>query len=278
MKRVIFTARSSGTPTKGAAGAVSGLNASPGAFAGLLAALLLLAIAPAFTAPVLKGSVELSAERTVLDKRLAPGNKFDSKLFGETQKEERWEQIPEWLAGTWKQSKRTRTFNKDEINKTVEEKPVTFQSVRTIKKGFQRKDGKIWDFFPTGVIESVASDFYTTYSYLMENDPITVSQEKVVAFRCTINVCVDNRQQIKDTYQTEEIESFINDKSGVVRNELKMRTFDMRGKPRATLELWSPLARVAPYADTAKYEGMDMNASLARYLTMKAKSTPKPLK
>jgi hypothetical protein len=233
---------------------------------------------PVLAAPVLKGSVELSAERSVLDPRLAPGNKFNSKLFGQALKEERWEQIPDWLAGTWKQETRTRTHNKDEASGAVDNKAVTFQSMRIIKKGFQRKNGKTWDYFATCIIEQVASNHYTTYSYLIENDPVSVTPTKMVAFRCTINVCVDKNQQIKDTYQTEEIESFINEKPGVARNELQMRTFDMNGKPRSTLELWSPLSRVAPYADTVKYEGMDMQASLSRYLAMKAKSAQKPTK
>lgn len=228
-------------------------------------------------APVLKGSVELSTERTTVDQHLAPGNKFDSKYFGKTQKQERWSQIPDWLAGSWQQRTRTRTHNKNEVTGTVSDAPVTFPSMRTIKKGFQRSGGKTWDYYSTGMIEQVAGGNYTTYSYLLENDPVASSDTKMVAFRCTINVCVNNQtQKIQDTYQTEEIESFINEKPGIVRNELSMRTFEMSGKPRSTLSLWSSLNRLAPFEATAQYDGLDMQSSLRRYLTAKAKSASRP--
>lgn len=221
---------------------------------------------------VLKGQVEHHESLPPLDSGMQSGAQFaESSIQRRAKYASKWFQIPAWFAGSF-QTKDTYIESAFDYatGKLVQLKQVVPSSGSELRGHQVDAKGGIWHFYvESGSSKSEQPDVIT-YNTIDWYGPEVVSESRVVLRIQATSLVVDkNTGTVVDSYQREDIKTYVPKDRDTIAVHYTSKSFDSRGLPRDMQTGRSVHHRVAPFVSIDNGGGVDFKTLFHDYLTSK---------
>ncbi len=219
--------------------------------------------------PVLHGQVEHHESLPPLEADLQSGAPFaESAIERKAKYAGKWLKIPAWFAGTF-QTRETYIESAFDYatGKLVQLKRVV-PSAGMEQRGQQRDlRGGIWHYYVESGASKTDQTLYQTYNTVDWYGPEVVSDDRVVMRIQATSLVVDkNTGVIVDSFQREDLKTYVPRASNSIAVRYTSKSFDSRGNPRDMQTGRSIHQRVAPFAVVNNGDGVDYRALFRDYL------------
>lgn len=224
--------------------------------------------APFAGRPVLRGSVSHSETLAPVDPYLREGAVFDAGRLPQLEAGNVWYRIPEWSAGHWKTETSICYYARDLRTGLAYRQPTELVARSEEDVGFQSdRKGDIWEYQHGSYIQRVDAGDHLVVQVIHLQEPVSVSEDKVVLRFQGINVSVDQfTRRIMATSQVESIQTYTPYGVNTVRCVASIKAFDSSGKPYWLQRNVSYKRRTAGYAPWNFYKGRDLRKLFRAYL------------
>jgi hypothetical protein len=217
---------------------------------------------------VLRGSVSHSDTLAPVDPYLREGAVFDAGRLPKLEAGNVWYRIPEWWAGHWRTESSTCYYARD-LRTGFGHRQATEMVARAEEDtGFQSdRMGDIWEYQHGPYVQHVDAGDHLVVQIVHLQEPVSVSDDRVVLRFQSINVSVDTlTRRIKATDQIESIQTYTPHGANTVRCVSSIKAFDSGGKAYWLQRNVSYKKRTAPYKPWNLYRGRDLRKLFRDYL------------
>ncbi|HEY9867993.1 MAG TPA: hypothetical protein V6D08_02195 [Candidatus Obscuribacterales bacterium] len=224
--------------------------------------------APPAGRPVLRGSVSHSDTLAPVDPYLREGAVFDAGRLPKPKSGNVWYRIPGWSAGHWKTETSTCYYARDLRTGLADRQPTELVARAEEDVGFQSdRLGDIWEYQHGSYIQRVDAGDHLVVQMVHLQEPLSVSEDKVVLRFQSINVSVDQfTRRIMATKQVESIQTYTPYGVDTLRCVSSIKAFDSNGKPNWLQRNVSYKRRTASYKPWNSYKGRDLRKLFRDYL------------
>lgn len=225
---------------------------------------------------VLQGQVEHHEKLPPLDADLQAGAPFaESSIQKKARYASRWIKIPAWFAGTFQTDGSYIESAYDfATGKTVQVKQVV--SSAGVEQHGQQKDsnGDIWHFYvESGTSKSDQQD-RITYNTIDWYGPEVITKDRVVMRIQATSLVVDRSTGvIVDSFQREDIKTYVPRDNDTIAVKYTSKSFDSRGLPRDMQTGRSLHRKVAPFSVVNQSGDLDY-ANLFNDYLLSVKQSP----
>lgn len=174
-----------------------------------------------------------------------------------------WQEIPNWLAGTWRSTEQIRYLSENEINGEV-----THPKSSTYLGWLRDRKGNIWHYVSTPNTNHMEGDNYYRIEKVVYDKMRVVSPDQVsLLIRSSSTEYRKSDKLAFRSYQQEGFYIYSLAKDGTLTKRGWCNHYDEDGILRHRGFDVVHYERVAPFAPVEEYQGEDMRKNFKEYLT-----------
>ncbi len=201
---------------------------------------------------ILEGTVQHSNALPPVDPRLKPGSKFDlRRLPINDPLSLLWWRVPEWLAGTWRNSGKVKRLSFVDLENPDKKEGFNMLDIHYPDSeviGYQEDRGKaIWTCVLTPYMGRTKQGENTNVSVIHSAVPLETSQHQVVLKFLATTVVIGRNKRIISVSQRESIQTYRPVDANKVIVLSSMKFFDDEGQAKYESDLLSHCHRQLPY-------------------------------
>lgn len=231
-------------------------------------------IAGASAEPILRAGIQHTENLPALNPNLQPGNDFSVQNLGGKSHppSNEWYSLPAFMAGrAWYSDFQEDTYYQN--LRTGEEK---FNLGRSPSSGGetwtweQDAKGGFWAPQDYPFTQQVQGADHVTYQYHKSRETLSVTSVKFVERMYSIHTEVlKATNQIRRTFQSEQIITYTPEGPNLVRKEYSCKNFDMSGKPISLTKAFTICQLKQPFKDVGAYNGKNWRQEFLAFLKSK---------
>ncbi len=221
----------------------------------LIILIVLMLIASPASAEPLKATITHSDQLN--EYGLHPGQRFDPSKFSQTQ--DWWVPVPGWYAGSWRSSEVTHW--------SPNGAPVRSSLIENSQAGYQQDArGQIWHMLKLPGVSECLYEGLPAIKITQSFEIDRITNDVLESRAKGLFIQLDQFRNVTKVFKTEQFSKNVLMSSGIKRNYTKQRLYDVKGKFISEQDGFCDSQMIAAYTPVDNFYGIDLKASLAKFL------------